>query len=1079
MSIDFPKEEERILGRWKEIDAFLRQVELSKGKQPYTFYDGPPFATGMPHYGHLLASTIKDIIPRYWSMKGRYVERRFGWDTHGVPIEFEIDKELGMSGRDAVREIGIAKYNEKCKAIVMRYATEWRHTIDRLGRWIDFDRDYKTMDVSFMETEWWVFKRLFDKGAVYRGFKVMPYSTALATPLSNFEASQNYKDVQDPAVVVSFPLVDDSTTHLLAWTTTPWTLPSNIALAAHPDFEYIKILDEASGKHYVLLEALLRTLYKDPKKAKYKIVQKLKGKEMLGWKYEPLFDYFYEDFKNFGFRVVNATYVTADSGVGIVHQAPAFGEEDYKVAVENGIIDANRPPPNPVDDAGCFSSIVRDFEGQHVKKADKNIIKHLKGTGRLVVDSQLTHSYPYCWRSDTPLIYKAVPSWFVKIQDIIPQMLENIEGSHWVPSFVKEKRFANWISNSPDWAVSRNRFWGTPLPIWVSDDLKEIVCIGSIEELKKLSGYEGEINDIHRDKIDDITIPSKQGKGVLRRSPEVFDCWFESGSMPYSSAHYPFENVEQFEKSFPGDFIAEGLDQTRGWFYTLTVLGTHLFGKLPFKNCVVNGMVLAEDGKKMSKRLKNYPDPHHIMDSYGSDALRLYLINSPVVRAETLRFKEAGVKEIVSKVLLPLWNSYQFFEQQVALLKKVADFDFEFDPAAEKTNTNILDRWILASCQSLLKFVNEEMEAYRLYTVVPRLLTLIDNTTNWYIRFNRRRLKGEYGQDDAKHALNTLFEVLYTLCRGLAPFTPFITDNIYLRLQPLIPKSLRGEDDRSVHFLPFPEVREELFDEVVERQVKRMQAVIELGRICRDRANKGLKIPLKTLVVIHPEQQYLDDVKSLENYVLEELNVRDLILSSEEEKYKVQYSVSADFSVLGKKLKKDAIKVKKGLPNLKSQEIKDFLKSGEIVVDGIRLAKGDLLVKRGLAKDDSSKDQEFNTDDDVLIILDVASYPELEQEGLAREIVRRVQDLRKKAGLVPTDDVGMEYRVLSDPDSVGLEAAFENQSTLFEKALRRNVDKHTITEVEGKIPEKSDETVIAEEKQELHKATFLLRLVKL
>ena len=684
--------------------------------------DGPPFATGMPHYGHLLASTIKDIIPRYWSMKGRYVERRFGWDTHGVPIEYEIDKEMGMSGRDAVREIGIAKYNEKCRAIVMRYASEWRHTIDRLGRWIDFDNDYKTMDTSFMESEWWVFKQLFDKGVVYRGFKVMPYSTALCTPLSNFEASQNYKDVQDPAVVVSFPLVDDSNTCVLAWTTTPWTLPSNTALAAHPDFEYVKILDEASGKYYILLEELLRTLYKDPKKAKFKIVQKLKGKEMNGWKYVPLFDYFYEEFKNYGFKIVNATYVTKDSGTGIVHQAPAYGEDDYKVAVENGIIDQNRPPVNPVDDAGCFTSAVTHFEGQHVKAADKNIIKHLKGTGRLIVDSQLTHSYPFCWRSDTPLIYRAVPSWFVRIQDSIPQMLKNIEGSHWVPSFVKEKRFANWIQNSPDWAVSRSRFWGTPLPLWASDDMKEIVCVGSVEELKKLSGYEGELTDIHRDKIDDITIPSQQGKGVLRRTPEVFDCWFESGSMPYASAHYPFENVEQFEKSFPGDFIAEGLDQTRGWFYTLTVLGTLLFGKLPMKNVVVNGIVLAEDGKKMSKRLKNYPDPMLIMNNYGSDALRLYLINSPVVRAETLRFKEAGVKEIVSKVLLPLWNSYQFFEQQTALLKKVAGFDFEFDPKAEKTNTNVMDRWILASCQSLLKFVNEEMAAYRLYTVVPRLL---------------------------------------------------------------------------------------------------------------------------------------------------------------------------------------------------------------------------------------------------------------------------------------------------------------------------------------------------------------------
>ena len=930
-----------------------------------------------------------------------------------------------------------------------------------------------------METEWWVFKQLFDKGAVYRGYRVMPYSTALNTPLSNFEAQQNYKDVQDPAVVVSFPLLDDPQTSLLAWTTTPWTLPSHTGLAAHPDFEYIKILDEASGKNYILLEALLRTLYKDPKKAKFKILEKIKGKDMLGWRYEPLFDYFYEEFKDVGFRVLNATYVTSDSGVGIVHQAPAFGEEDYKVAFEAGVINDKRLPPNPVDDMGCFTSQVRDFAGQHVKTADKAIIKYLKTKGRLVVDSQITHSYPFCWRSDTPLIYRAVSTWFVKIPDIVPKMLENIEGSHWVPSFVKEKRFASWIGNARDWNVSRNRYWGTPLPLWVSKDMEEVICVGSIEELKQLSGYTGELTDLHRDHVDHITIPSKQGKGDLHRIEEVFDCWFESGAMPYASQHYPFENKESFHNSFPGDFIAEGLDQTRGWFYTLTVLGTHLFGCLPFKNCVVNGIVLAEDGKKMSKRLKNYPDPTLVMNKYGSDALRLYLINSPVVRAEPLRFKETGVKEIVTKVLLPLWNSYNFFDQQVALLKKIGNVSFAFNPAAEQTNTNVMDRWILASCQSLLKYVNEEMAAYRLYTVVPRLLLLIDNTTNWYIRFNRRRLKGEYGQEDTLHALNTLFEVLYTLVRGLAPFTPFITDNIYQRLLTYIPKDLHAEDSRSVHFLPFPEVRDELFDADVERRVARMQSVIELGRICRERRTIGLKTPLKSLIVIHPDQQYLDDVKSLEEYISEELNIHNLILTTDENKYNVQYSVSADWSVLGKKLKKDAVKVRKALPNLSSDDVKGFLKNKEITVDGIKLEEADLLVKRGLKEDEASKSQEFNTDDDVLIILDVASYPELVQEGLAREIINRVQRLRKKAGLIPTDDVGMEYRVLSDPESTGLEQVFEKQGALIEKALRRPMDKHVITEFEGEIPKDKTEQVILEEEQEVQKATFLLRLVKL
>lgn len=642
-------------------------------------------------------------------MKGYHVERRFGWDTHGLPIEHEIDKKFNISGKQAVMEMGLDKYNDECRAIVMRYATEWRTTIERLGRWIDFDNDYKTMHLSFMESEWWAFKQLFDKGKVYQGHRVMPYSTVLTTALSNFEANQNYQDVTDPAVVVSFPLVKDPKTKLLAWTTTPWTLPTNLGLCVHPDFTYVKILDEKSGDHYVLLEKLLTTLYKDPKKAKFKIVEKITGKDMLGWQYEPLFEYYYEEFKDVAFKVLNGTYVTDDSGTGIVHQAPAYGEDDFAIATEAGIITESRPPPDPLDETARYLAKVKDFEGMHVKEADKHIVKALKNKGRLVAESQLRHSYPMCPRSDTPLIYRAVPSWFIRIPEAVPKMLQNIESSHWVPSFVKERRFANWIENARDWNVSRNRYWGTPLPIWTSDDGEERVCIGSVEELKKLSGYTGEITDIHRDKIDHITIPSQKGKGQLKRVEEVFDCWFESGSMPFASQHYPFENQDKFEKSFPGNFIAEGLDQTRGWFYTLVVLGTLLFDKMPFQNCVVNGIVLAEDGKKMSKRLKNYPDPTLVMEKYGSDALRLYLINSPVVRAEPLRFKETGVREVVQKVLLPLWNSYNFFAAQVALLKKVEDVDYVWDTTMEASNTNVMDKWILASCQSLLEYVNQEM----------------------------------------------------------------------------------------------------------------------------------------------------------------------------------------------------------------------------------------------------------------------------------------------------------------------------------------------------------------------------------
>lgn len=1080
MSVNFPKEEERILAQWNEINAFHRQLELSSSKRPYTFYDGPPFATGTPHYGHLLASTIKDIIPRYWSMKGHSVERRFGWDTHGVPIEQIIDaqlqKELGVRGRAAVEKIGIAEYNRRCREVVLTYAGEWRKVIGRLGRWIDFDNDYKTMDPTFMESCWWVFKQIFDKDMVYHGAKVLPYSTALNTPLSKSEAQEDYRDVQDPTVVVAFPLIDDPQTCFLAWTTTPWTLPSNVGLCAHPDFDYIKIHDEESGKNYILLESGLKTVYKDPKKAKFKIVQKnIKGKDLLGTRYEPPFDYFYDEFKDYGFRMLNDTYVSDNDGVGIVHQSPAFGEDDYNIAWKAGIINGSRPPPNPLDAGGQFVMPVRDFLGEHVKAADKNIIKHLESSGKLVRRNLITHRYPYCPRSKTPLIQRAVPSWFIKVEQMVPRLLENLEKTHWVPSMVKEARFHNWLASARDWNVSRNRYWGTPIPLWVSSDMKEVVCVGSIAELKELSGYAGEITDLHRDKVDGITIPSKQGKGDLHRIEEVFDCWFESGSMPYASAHYPFENSEHFHDKYPGDFIAEGLDQTRGWFYTMSVLGTALFDTFPYKNCVVNGIVLAEDGKKMSKSLKNYPNPSLVMDKYGSDPLRLYMINSPVVRAEPLRFKEDGVKQIVSSVILPLWNSFNFFDQQVALLKKVDNIDFMWDPAEEAKNTNVMDRWILASCQSLLKFVNEEMSSYRLYTVVPRLLELIDNTTNWYIRFNRRRLKGEFGKEDTTHSLNTLFEVIYTLVRGLAPFTPFITDNIYQRISKHIPKSMHEEDMRSVHFLSFPEVREELFDEEVERRVKRMQTVIEQGRLCRDRRTVSLKTPLKSLVVVHADQQYLDDVKSLESYVVDELNIRDLVLTLDEQKYNVEYSVTADVKNLGIKFKKDAAKVKKALPSLSSEDIKKFMQTGSLTVEGCELSAEDLRVQRGIKQTPATKNLEVAVDGECMVILDSFAYPELAQEGMAREFLNRVQRLRKKAGLVPTDDVRMTYKVLKD-EANEVDSMFEGQKGMFEKALRGGLEKEVDTN--GTVnADKRD--LLAEEEAEVRDVIVALKLVKI
>jgi isoleucyl-tRNA synthetase len=961
--------------------------------------------------------------------------------------------------------LGIDKYNAECRSIVMRYASEWRYTVERCGRWIDFDNDYKSLNTPYMESIWWVFQQIFNKGQVYRGFKVMPFSTACNTPLSNFEASQNYKDVNDPSIVVSFPLESDPSVSLLAWTTTPWTLPSNLALCVNKKFEYVKIKDEESGNVYILLEKLLNCLYKDPKKAKFQVLEKIPGANLVGLKYVPLFDYFKPQLAHSAWRVIADDYVSDENGTGIVHQAPAFGEDDYRACVASGIIESDGFLPCPVNESGLFTSEVTDFAGQYVKDADKDIQKHVKGLGRLVRQNQFYHSYPFCWRSDTPLLYKAVPSWFIRVKTITDKLLANNKKSYWVPDYVQEKRFANWIGNGVDWNVSRNRYWGTPIPLWVSDDFEETVCIGSIAELEELSGVTG-ITDLHRDKIDHITIPSKMGKGVLRRVEEVFDCWFESGSMPYAQQHYPFENEAKFKASFPADFVAEGLDQTRGWFYTLLVISTHLFDEPPFKNLIVNGMVLASDGKKMSKRLKNYPDPLDVVNSYGSDALRLFLINSPVVRAETLRFKEEGVKEVISKVFLPWYNAYRFFISQVILFKNEFNVDFKYNPNVDKSS-NIMDRWILASCQSLIKFIKEEMAAYRLYTVVPRLLQLIDLLTNWYVRFNRKRLKGENGVEDGVLALNTLFETLFTLCKTMASFTPFLTEHIYQNLKQFLPNT-EGVEYQSVHFLTFPEVREEYFDPEVERAMARMQSVIESGRFIRDKENISLKTPLRELIVINPDEEYQKDVLSLESYIKEELNIRTLTVSSEEEKYGVKYKIQADLKALGAKLKKDLPKVTKALPNLSTEDIKGYLNNGNIEVSGIALGKDDLQVVRYL--DESTTNYATHSAQNVMVLLETTIHAELLEEGLAREVINRVQRLRKKANLQPQDNVDYYYQFHQDPEQQ-LEHVLLSQKAFLNKALRRDL-----------VPlnnRQSEAEIVIEEDQEVAGTTFLLSLVKI
>jgi len=1056
-AINFVKEEEEILKFWTEIDAFQTSLKLSKGKPRFSFYDGPPFATGLPHYGHMLAGTIKDVVTRWAHQSGFHVERRFGWDCHGLPVEYEIDKALGIKGPEDVAKIGIKAYNDECRKIVQRYSSDWKQIMTRLARWIDFDKDYRTMYPTFMETIWWVFKQIYNKGLVYKGYKVMPFSTACHTPLSNFESGQNYKEVVDPAVIVSFPLEEDPNVAIIAWTTTPWTLPSNMACCVHPDHIYVKVKDKSKGKVYIMMEARLSALFKSEEE--YTILEKFQGKTLNGKKYIPLFDYFKEIGQEMGaFRVLTDTYVTKDAGTGVVHQAPYFGEDDQRVCLANGVITRDMKLVCPVDPSGRFTEEVTDFKGMYVKDADKEIVKNLKGRDRLVKQGTINHSYPFCWRSETPLIYKAVPSWFIRVEHASQQLLNSNSQTYWVPEFVKEKRFGNWLRDARDWAISRNRYWGNPIPLWVSDDGEEVVCVGSIDELEELTGVR--VNDLHRDFIDQLTIPSKMGKGVLRRVPEVFDCWFESGSMPYAKAHYPFENRKEFEDSFPADFIAEGIDQTRGWFYTLIVVSTLLFGKPPFKNLICNGLILASDGQKMSKRKQNYPDPMSVVNKYGADAIRLYLINSPAVRAENLRFSENGVRDVLKDVFLPWYNSYRFLAQYAAIYSQQTGEKIVVKDEMSQVSDNYMDRWILSFIQSLIKFVHKEMAEYRLYTVTPRLVKFIDQLTNWYLRMNRRRLKGDTGKEDSRKALETLCSVIFSITRVMAPFTPYLTETIYQGLRPLLDLS-EEKDARSIHFLMLPKSRESLIQQKIETAVSGMQTVIELGRVIRDRKTLPTKYPLKEVVAVVKNQEAKDDLILLEKYILEELNVNKLTVTMDKNQYGVRLKAQPNHMKMGKELKKALGTITPLIKALTDKDIERYQSSGFIELGGHRLeaATEDLCVLYDFDKEGEGR-YDAHSDGKILVLLDTQPDQGMLNQGVAREVINRVQKLRKKGKLLPTDTIEVFYKAAPKLEAIITEFSDFITSTVKQPLKPYPVDPSREAVITESLPVKADDLEI-------------------
>lgn len=979
----FDEREKKVLKLWQDRNLYEKSVENRKKNKLFTFYDGPPFATGLPHYGHILAGTIKDVVLRYKTMKGFYAPRRFGWDCHGIPVENEIEKSFNLSGAASIEKFGIAKFNEECRSIVLRYTEEWKSIVNRMGRWVDFNHTYRTMDVSFMESVWWVFKQLYDKGFVYEGLKVMPFSAKLGTPLSNFEASENYKDVDDPSLTVAFQSRDDDNTYFLAWTTTPWTLVSNLALMVGPRIEYVEVIDHPTKRHFILASQRLPAYYKDP--AEYTVVRTFAGDELEGKRYIPLFDYFLDHAQEGAtFRILLEDTVSVEDGTGIVQTAPAFGEVDFYASQRYGI-----SPVCPVNNNGLFTSEIPEYQGMFVKDADKDIIKRLKQDGKVIQHGTCHHRYPFCPRSDTPLIYKTLRTWFVAVEQIKDKLLASNDKIHWTPEHIQYGRFGKWLEGARDWAISRNRYWGTPIPLWRSED-GEIVVISSIKELEDLTGKK--ITDLHRHFIDELTF-EKEGK-VFRRIPEVFDCWFESGSMPYAQNHYPFENREVFEKNFPADFIAEGLDQTRGWFYTLTVLSTALFNQPAFKNCIVNGLVLAADGAKMSKRLKNYPDPIEVVHQYGADAIRLYMLHSPAVKGDDLAFSKQGVELVLRQVLLPFWNAYTFFITYARI--------YSWKPPKTKPQPDqVIDRWILSLLNKLIHQVELGMDSYDLAQAVEPFVAFIDQLTNWYIRRSRRRFWEEKDSPDRAQAFETLYHVLVELSKIAASYIPFISESIY--------QNLRTEEmAESVHLCDFPPYEKEFRFEKLEAEMEAVQVTVSLGHALRKEHKLKVRQPLTAAHLASSDPQILSFLQDQQHLIAEELNVKNVTFSLNEEDF-VSLRAKPNFRVLGKKVGKMMPSAQMAIEQFGKAQLLDLLngKAVSITLDGapVSITPEDVQVERNVREGIIAANEGL-----ITIALDTTLTDDLLREGLAREIVNKVNTMRRDADFAVTDRIKIKMQ---------------------------------------------------------------------
>ncbi len=933
MPYDANKNELEILKFWEDNKIFEKSVSSRSEKKPYVFYDGPPFATGLPHYGHIVASLMKDVVPRYFTMQGKRVERVWGWDCHGLPIENIVEKELGTKTKKEIEAMGVAKFNELCRSKVLGYVGDWKKTVNRLGRWVDMENAYKTMDLPYMESVWWVFKQLWDKGLVYEDYRSMHVCPRCETTLSQQEVSEGYKDVKDISVYVKFRvknvesgilnLEPKTPVYLVAWTTTPWTLPGNVAVAVGKDIVYAVVTIEGEEGAFVLAKERLNVM----KDKKYEIKKELKGSELVDLEYEPLFDYYSNDatLKNRenGWKVYTADFVTVDTGTGIAHEAPAFGADDWELAKQ-----VNLPFVQHVSQDGRMKPEVTAFAGLEVKPRSEDdkvrlgtdiaVIRYLQEHGQFFAKENIVHSYPHCWRCDTPLLNYATSSWFVKVTGVKDKALKLAKKINWSPEHIKEGRFGMWLEGARDWSVSRQRFWASVMPVWKCEGCKEFQVFGSVTDLEKVSGKK--IDDLHKHIVDEVTFPCATCKSTMRRVPDVLDTWFDSGSMPYAQVHYPFENKKKFEQSFPAEFIAEGQDQTRAWFYYLHVLGTALFNKPAFENVIVNGIVLAEDGKKMSKKLQNYPDPNVILEKYGADALRYYLVTSPVMHAESLNFSETGVREMFNKVVNTLSNVVEFYGMYVTegTRYKIQD---------TKT-ANVLDKWILAKLQLLIREVTEHMEKYELSEASRPLADFIGELSTWYVRRSRDRFKGE-DEVDKQAAIETLGYVLLTLTKVMAPFTPFLAEKVY--------QDVKGVSE-SVHLEAWPKLNKKLLDENVLKDMEMVRKVVEMGLALR--AEAGIKV----------------------RQILGEFSIRD-----------------QKFSEAFEQIIRDELNVKR-------------------IVGHVEMSTS------WITKDEG----EFK------VALNREITPELQKEGLVREIVRTINGIRKEKGLTMHDKIVVGYATEDD-----------------------------------------------------------------